>query len=205
MNQRNPTRRRYNPRSTHDTGHASIPSSLRHDVETSASQARIQSSVGTVTPSFLNSVYHITSNIGYSSASQLVYESLSQYFSPSDLTAFQNLNGIPAHGVTYDINGHSSDSACVSDFNSCREGNLDVQVITSISQYPTTTTYYYTDEFTTWMQYMADLLNPPLVQSASYGADDVDVPSSYFFAFNIEAVKVAGYKLILFDNTYIQC
>lgn len=191
-------KRRPSPSSTtHGSSNAPPPSSLRRDGETPAHRAHIQSSAGVVTPSLFNSVYKISSNIGYASASQLVYESLNQYYSPSDLTTYQNLYGIPVHGVTYDINGHSSDSVCVFYSSSCDEANLDVQVLTSISQYPTTTTYYYTDDFSTWVQYMADLANPPLVQSASYGATDSDVPASYFLSFNMEAVKV-GCALVVY-------
>ena len=149
-----------------------------------------QSLSGIVTPSLLNSVYKISSNIGFASASQLVYESLSQYYSPSDLSDFQIIHGIQVHGVTYDVNGHASDSVCQANPDSCGEANLDIQVMTAISQYPTTTTYYYTDDFLPWIQYMADLTNPPLVQSVSYGEPDADVPSSYVLSFNIEAVKV---------------
>lgn len=146
-----------------------------------------------VTPAFFNRQYDISSNLGHANASQLVYESLGQYYSPADLAQFQSENSIPVHGVTYDVNGFASDIACEISPGNCGEANLDVQLITAISQYPSPTTYYYetgNNFLLQWILAMAEQAHPPLVQSVSYGEPDSDVPASYFLSFNIEAVKV---------------
>ena len=153
-----------------------------------------------VKPALINTFYSITNNTGYSGASQLIYESNGQYFSPLDLKQFQIDNGVPVNGVSYDINGYSSNIACVIYPSVCAEANLDVQIMTAISQYPTRTTYYYenSQDFTLqWIESMAEIQNPPLVQSVSYGAPDYDVPASYFLTFNIEAVKVTAFVYII--------
>lgn len=48
-----------------------------------------------VTVKFLNGIYNIKSNKGSSALYQTVFATGSQYYSPSDLAAFQSKNGIP--------------------------------------------------------------------------------------------------------------
>ena len=147
-----------------------------------------------VGPSFLNQYYNISSNVGHPMASQLIYAAINQTFSPSDLAQYQSEYGIPGHTVTYDVNGHSSSAFCEVDSADCGEANLDVQILTSVSQSPSPTTYYYDlndyDFFLSWITNMADSPAPPLVQSVSYGEDEAYVPQSYYEAFNTEALKV---------------
>ena len=147
-----------------------------------------------VGPTFLNAHYNISSNLGHPMASQLIYAAINQTFSPNDLAQYQNEYGIPGHVVTYDVNGHSSSSFCDVDSADCGEANLDVQILTSISQSPSPTTYFYDlndyDFFLSWITNMADSPAPPLVQSVSYGEDEIYVPQSYYEAFNTEALKV---------------
>ena len=64
---------------------------------------------GTVYPGTLNAAYNIDSNIGHPRATQAVYESLNQSFSPSDLAAFQQMYGLPLIPVNKSIGGHSQD------------------------------------------------------------------------------------------------
>jgi tripeptidyl-peptidase I len=147
---------------------------------------------GHITPAKLNSYYNIFTNTGSSSASQAVFESIGQYYSPSDLTLFQEQYGIPLQNVTYDIGGYESDSECVEDANNCVEANLDVQYLMAISQV-TPTTYWYdgaTDSFLDWIQAVASSENPPLVNSISYGATETSIPKSIANAFNTEAMKL---------------
>ena len=147
-----------------------------------------------VGPTFLNAYYNISSNLGHPEASQLIYAAINQTFSPSDLAQYQSEYGIPGHVVTYDVNGHSSSAFCEVDAPDCGEANLDVQILTSVSQSPSPTTYYYDlndyDFFLSWITTMADSPAPPLVQSVSYGEDEIFVPQSYYEAFNTEALKV---------------
>jgi hypothetical protein len=67
----------------------------------------------------LNSYYNITFNTGNSLASQAVFESLGQYFSPSDLAQFQTTYNLPVEPVAADIGGYSSDAQCTANANNC--------------------------------------------------------------------------------------
>jgi len=90
------------------------------------------------------------------------------------------------------IGGHDTDSACTEDANNCVEANLDVQYLMGLS-YFTPTTYYYedaTDSFLAWIQGVANLANPPLVNSISYGAIEPSLPKFIVDAFNTEAQKL---------------
>lgn len=145
-----------------------------------------------VTPALLNSYYNIKSNIGNSLASQSLFESLGQYYSPADLNQFESTYGIPQQDVAQDIGGYVSDSECVEDANNCAEANLDVQYLIAVSQV-TPTTYWYedaTDSFLAWIKAVAATPNPPLVHSISYGAIEPELPASIAKAFNTEAMKL---------------
>ena len=143
-----------------------------------------------VTPALLNKVYSIDSNIGSTLVSQGVYETSSQTYSPSDLTAFQNSVGIPKQSVAVDIGGHQSDTYCLQYNSNCYEGNLDVQYMMGVSQV-TPMTYYYIDEsnfILNWLQVMASTPSPPLVLSVSWGLADYYLSKSYMDAVNTEAI-----------------
>jgi len=147
---------------------------------------------GTITPALLNSYYNVASNVGSTLASQAVFESLGQYYSPSDLALFQTNYNLPQDPVDYDVGGYVSDSACVSNANNCVEANLDVQYMMAMSQ-TTPTTYWYeaaTDSFLAWAQAVASTENPPLINSISYGAVEPELPQSVVNAFNTEAMKL---------------
>lgn len=145
-----------------------------------------------MTPALLNSYYEIASNKGNVKASQAVFESLGQYYSPSDLALFEKTYGIPSEEVFADVGGFVSDSECVDDANNCVEANLDVQYLIAVSQV-TPTTYWYedaTDSFLAWIQAVAASDSPPLVNSISYGAIENELPKSVANAFNTEAMKL---------------
>eukprot|EP01035_Chromulina_nebulosa_P020460 gene20460-26548_t len=151
-----------------------------------------QAVTGVITPAVLNSYYNITSNTGSELASQAVFESLGQYYSPSDLTQFQETYDIPVQAISEDIGGYSSDSECTADANNCAEANLDVQYLIAVSQ-GTPTIYWYedaTDSFLAWIQAVAASDNPPLVNSISYGSVETSLPSAIANAFNTEALKL---------------
>jgi tripeptidyl-peptidase-1 len=147
---------------------------------------------GSVTPALLNSYYNIFSNAGNSLASQSLFESLEQYYSPADLSQFETQYNIPQQTVAYDIGGYVSDELCVEDPNNCAEANLDVQYLIAVSQ-GTPTTYWYedaADSFLAWIQAVAETENPPLVHSISYGSIEDELPSVFANAFNTEAQKL---------------
>lgn len=152
-----------------------------------------------MTPRFFNAYYNISSNVGHPKATQLVYEAVNQSFSPQDLRTFQADFGLPfTSNLSGDYFGgvETTGDICISDIQSCAEANLDVQWMTAISQYPTKTFLFY-DNVTTditlaveWIQFLADLTDPPLVISVSYGADEASI-ANVVDLFNIEFIKVA--------------
>lgn len=148
---------------------------------------------GSINPALLNSYYHIiTTNVGPSLASQSLFESLGQYYSPADLAQFEKEQGVPQQSVAYDIGGYESDDECVADPNNCGEANLDVQYIIAVGQ-GVPTTYWYedsSDSFLAWIQAVAATENPPLVHSISYGAVEDELPAVFAKAFNVEAQKL---------------
>lgn len=84
-----------------------------------------------VTIAFLNSYYNITSNNGSAMQNQSVFSSYdSQYFSPSDLTVFQQTYGTKVQSAI-SIGGHSTTESCTTE---CEEGNLDIQYIMGVAQ-----------------------------------------------------------------------
>ena len=150
-----------------------------------------------VKPNFINSYYNISSNVGSQGASQLVFEADNQTFSPEDLRLYQLENGLPHTNLTDDyFGGIDTQNLCSTNPNTCDEANLDVQLITSLSQYPTTTSLFYEGEETVygfavaWIQYLANLTEPPLVISVSYGGDEMAFQPTYIELFNLEAIKV---------------
>lgn len=147
---------------------------------------------GSITPAVLNSYYDIFTNEGSTLASQSVFESLGQYYSPSDLSEFETNYDIPQQAIAEDIGGYESDSECVKDANNCIEANLDVQYLIAVSQ-TTPTTYWYEDaidSFLAWIQEVAATENPPLVHSISYGGIETEIPQAIGDSFNLEASKL---------------
>ena len=55
---------------------------------------------------------------------------------------------------------------------------------------PTTYWYSNSNSFATFLVALANLANPPLVMSISYGADESDVSRSELDAFNFQAMKL---------------
>lgn len=91
-------------------------------------------SSGKVTVSFLNSFYEITSNIGSGKLSQSVFETSSEYYSPNDLTQFQETYDLTVQAAE-DIGGFTTDSCSLSGSPmDCYEGNLDIQYIMGVAQ-----------------------------------------------------------------------
>ena len=151
-----------------------------------------------VTPALLNKVYSIDSNIGSSQVSQGVYETGDEYYSPSDLSAFQSYMGLSQETVAVDIGGHQDNNAC--NISDCFEGNLDVQYMMGVSQV-TPTTYYFIDEsnfMLDWMVAVASMASPPLVLSVSWGTYDSYISSSYRTSVNDQAkiLSAMGVTLI---------
>jgi subtilase family serine protease len=145
---------------------------------------------GVTIPSILNKAYKIDSNVASINATQGLYESLDQSFSPADLKKFQSRNSFPNQPVVRVIGGHSSDEVCINNPDNCVEANLDVQYMMAMSQSPTT--YWYSDDnnFSDWLISVSNDPSPPLVLSISYGAPEYEIQFSELDAFNFEAQKL---------------
>ena len=157
------------------------------------SSSIIQSHVvfGTIDPHKLNYYYGIENNIGSFSSSQSAIQSLNQFVSPNDLALFQNAYRLPRQNVTKYVGGGSDDFICTIIPETCSEGNLDMQYLMSISQgTPTMNLYTDLNNFSGWLLAVANLVNPPLVVSISYGASEASITASEFDAFNLQAIKL---------------
>lgn len=124
-----------------------------------------------VTVEFLNNLYSISSNNASGVATQSVFETSEEYFSPDDLSLFQATYDLPSQECSAPY-GYTSDSCSTVD---CYEGNLDVQYIMGVAQQATTIYWYLsndnttTDPFVAWVTDIASATNPPLVNSMSWG------------------------------------
>ena len=83
---------------------------------------------GTVTVPFLNQIYNINSNLGSNKLNQSVFETGIEYFSPNDLSTFQQLYKLTNQAAVVP-NGFSSDQCSATGTIDCFEGNLDIQYI----------------------------------------------------------------------------
>lgn len=82
--------------------------------------------VSSVTPSYLNQYYGISTNVGTNTQSQSVFQTNSQSYSKDDLARFQSFFGIPLQTIV-DVGPYAAIDGCTS--STCGEGNLDIQVM----------------------------------------------------------------------------
>lgn len=158
-----------------------------------------------VTPAFINSYYNISNNTGSSLITQSVYETSNQSASPSDLTIFQTIFGLPNQSIAEDIGNHVFDGACETSDGSddCDEANLDVQYLMGVAQNSPTVFYYWGGEdfMLDWITEVADMSKPPTIFSISYGAYEEEYDSAYLYAFNQQAVILAAIGTTIFVSS----
>ena len=143
-----------------------------------------------ITPSSLRAYYNMSGDTSGSSAStQGIFSAAGQYYSPSDILAFQNTIGI-AQQLPINIGNHSSDAKCVANTNNCGESNLDLQYIMSVSPVSPTTNWYTDSDFNAFLISISSLVNPPMIFSISYGAPEAAYSSDFKSAFSILAIKL---------------
>lgn len=120
------------------------------------------------TVDFLNDLYNVTSNLGSSHMSQSVFETADEMFSQTDLKQFQEEFGLTVQAALN--HGGTVSTSCT--VNSCGEGNLDIQYIMGIAQQVVSTYWYVdgSDPFVDFVTELADMPNPPLVNSMSWGS-----------------------------------
>mmetsp|Transcript_10297 Transcript_10297/g.15463 ORF Transcript_10297/g.15463 Transcript_10297/m.15463 type:complete len:672 (-) Transcript_10297:785-2800(-) len=152
-----------------------------------------------VTVQFLNQLYDLTSNKASSALSQSVFETASEYFSPSDLKLFQQtykLRELPA--VSIGDQATSSPCSTSGGSPSCFEGNLDIQYISGLAQLASSIYWYvpsgkgYTDPFVAWITAVANTQQPPQSNAISWSSLEMYMTASVMTAFNTQALKLAA-------------
>ena len=145
------------------------------------------------TPAKIRSAYKMGTSKGTNSSTQGIYASLDVYFSPADLSRFQKTYELDQQSVSTVIGGHSSSAKCIQSPSSCAEGNLDIQYIMAASPV-SPTTFWYTDleYFSRWMVLVANIAEPSLVYSISYGIEEMYVTSSERDAFETQIIKLSA-------------
>ena len=126
---------------------------------------------GQTTVDLLNEFYGMNQLLGNSSMSQSVFATDNDFFSPQDLSTFQERNGLLPHDAAAPY-GHSTTDCLL---NSCTEGNLDMQYIMGVAQQIATTYWYVqntstSNPFVDWVTSVANTPLPPFVNSMSWGA-----------------------------------
>ena len=156
------------------------------------SEAINLAATGQMTPAKIRKFYNVGDTQGSTLSTQCIFATIEQHFSPSDLSLFQTDVGLPLQAVANVIGGHSSDTVCVANPDTCAEGNLDVQYIMATSPISPTTFWYTDDSWSTWLTSVANTPNPPLVFSISYVQEESYVTAAVKDAFNTEAIKLGA-------------
>jgi len=166
-----------------------LPLIMSHSV---VQQKRQNSNI--MTPQLIWSYYGVGNRtIASKKATQAIFASLGQSFSPTDLKAYQKSQSTPSTPFTHVI-GSNSPSSCASDPNNCIEANLDTQQITVTAQLTDDTFWSIPasaqDIFLAWTQAMSASKAPPLVTSISYGSLAPEDPAVDKQRFASEACKL---------------
>ena len=151
-----------------------------------------------MTPSKIRSFYNVGNAQGSALSTQAIFATIQQYFSPSDLTLFQQYAGLPAQVIANEIGGQVSDFICYFLPDWCAEANLDVQYITATSPISPTTYWYTDDSWGPWLVTVANTPNPPLVFSISYVQEEIYVSSAEKDAFSTQAIKLGAMGVTIF-------
>lgn len=157
---------------------------------------------GTVDPNVIKRVFNISAAAGKSASnSQSVAQFLEQYYTPSDLTLFQQTYNLPVQAPVKVV-GHNDAS------NPGVEAELDIEYIMGVAT-NVPTWFVYTagrhesqEPFLEWIQFINDLNSPaPLVNSVSYGDVESSITLAYVQRVDLEFQKVGlTGKSILFAS-----
>ena len=143
-----------------------------------------------ITPSRLRAYYNMSRAMGSINSTQAVYLTFGQYYSPKDLSTLQELAGLGIMPAVSQYGDHANDTICLDSPNSCGEGNLDMQYITTMSPMSPTTFWYVVGSLTAWLKTVADTMNPPKVISISYTFSVSGKTASSNDAFTAQAIKL---------------
>jgi tripeptidyl-peptidase-1 len=190
-------------------GH-NVPSVAMHDNDNRINKKKTQQEISfinkAITPDKLRAYYNISSSTqGSSVSTQAVYAASTgdtNDYSPSGLNIFlQAFQSFPTNLFSVqNIPGtKGNETQCRNFPDTCGEGNLDMQYITSTSPVSPTTFWYTDKNFAGWLVDVANATNVPLVLSMSYGAAEALVTKSELDAFNTQAIKlgVVGVTIVV--------
>eukprot|EP01039_Chlorochromonas_danica_P006647 gene6647-7347_t len=149
-----------------------------------------------VTPSLFKSYYNVGATMyGSSSLKQTLYGAASQKLSLADLFLFQNAQGLFVQNISSQVGNMVTAETCPSTYD-CMEANLDVQYIMAVAQNVSTTYYYNTQGWVSWLEDISSWDDPPSVISISYLSYESGV-TSYITSFETEAKKLAAQGVTL--------
>jgi tripeptidyl-peptidase I len=165
---------------------------MRHSSSSGSGSGSFETSdfLDTIGPAELKKFYNVSDKAkGSDKSTQVVFATIKQYYSPSDLKKFQAAAKLPIVLPT-SIGGHASDDVCQNTPDECDEANLDVQYVMAMSPGSATTFWYSDSTFTAWMISVIAFNPLPLVITISYGYDEILVTKGESDAFNMIAIKL---------------
>ena len=146
---------------------------------------------GYVTPPVIRNYYNMSDNHGSDSSTLAVFGGRFDYLVGKDLAKFQRLDDVYIDQPAIDITGHVvSDISEVPLGSDCGEGNLDTQYIIGMSHGSPTTYWSWQVSLAGWLISVADTIDPPLVRSFSYGANEKYISPAEFRVFSRMAIKL---------------
>jgi tripeptidyl-peptidase I len=153
---------------------------------------------GYTTPDVLQTAYSFSPLTSAAAGNSMaVAEFQFQYYDDADLADFSSACGVTVQVDT--VIGGNKPAVCTS--GGCVEALLDIEYIGAIGYpIPLTTIYSSTFSLLAWVDQVISMTNPPLVNSVSYGNDEVQQTSNdYMYETNTQFMVAAGLGLsILF-------
>ncbi|KAH8067805.1 hypothetical protein JL720_12304 [Aureococcus anophagefferens] len=171
-------------------GLAELPPVLRSKPRRVGARRRLDEA-DDVTPKTLANYYDVDTALDGAGATQSVFETDLETYSPGDLEAFEAEFDLRRSAVS-DVGAHVSDEACAADADACSEANLDVQYITALAP-GAERRWYLETVLDVFVQYAVDLdaaEDTPLVNSISYGSFERENAPDAMEAFNRAVMKL---------------
>ena len=145
---------------------------------------------GFISPGRIVQTYNIDVKSGNVRATQSVFSTGKERYSPRDLTLFQRFFELPLQSVDQANDPRAQSPQWCARTGLCQEGNLDLQYIMGIGKSPTKFGYGDSD-FAIYLMDVFDSGKPPLVISISYGLDEKFVLHlSQATFFELQAVRL---------------
>lgn len=140
---------------------------------------------GWVLPANIREFYNMHDVYGSDRSTQAIGAFNEDYYSPKSLAAFQKLTNQPDQPAIL-MGGFASENK---DYDYA-ESNLDVQFIMGVSPRSPTTYWHSPGGIFTWLIDVTNTVNPPLVLSVSYGADESTTSKTTHDSVSILAMKL---------------